>query len=124
AAVLGRDVKRDWLWKVIDHVAGSVVGGVLVGGASVLGSRPAAKRCITKNVPGIKKRGFAGAAIFPPMTVEPRMRRATAPEPLANHKGISPKMKAKEVIRIGRRRKRAPSSAASSSVSPFSYSAL
>ena len=54
------------------------------------------------------------AAIIPPITVEPRIRRATAPEPVANHNGKSPKMKAKEVIRIGRKRKRAPSSAASS----------
>ena len=67
---------------------------------------------------------MAEAAIIPPMTVEPRMRRATAPEPLANHNGIIPKINAKEVIRIGRRRKRAPSRVASSSGLPFSYSSL
>jgi len=63
-------------------------------------------------------------AIIPPMTVEPRMRRATAPEPLANHNGIIPKINAKEVMRIGRRRKRAPSSVASSRGLPFSYSSF
>src|SRR6266566_1247593 len=64
------------------------------------------------------------AAIIPPITVEPSTRRATAPEPLANQSGRRPKMKAKEVIRIGRRRRRAPSRAASRSGLPFSYSSL
>ena len=42
----------------------------------------------------MRKIAIADAAIIPPMTVEPRMRRATAPEPVANHNGKSPKMKA------------------------------
>ena len=37
---------------------------------------------------------IAEAAIIPPITVEPRTRRATAPEPVANQSGIRPKMKA------------------------------
>lgn len=32
------------------------------------------------------------ATIIPPMTVEPRTRRATAPEPLANQSSGHPKM--------------------------------
>ena len=62
---------------------------------------------------------MAEAAIIPPMTVEPSTRRATAPEPLANQSGERPKMNANEVIRIGRRRKRAPSRAARAAVCLF-----
>jgi hypothetical protein len=51
---------------------------------------------------------MADVAIISPITVEPSTRRATAPEPLANQSGRQPKMKANEVIRIGRRRRRAP----------------
>src|SRR2546427_10833430 len=42
----------------------------------------------------------------------------------ANHNGADPKMKANEVIRMGRKRKRAPSRAASIRSRPFSNSAL
>ena len=62
------------------------------------------------------------AASMPPMTTVPRMRRDTAPAPLANHNGVEPRIKAKEVIRIGRKRIRAPVSAASTRDLPFSYS--
>src|ERR1700742_3018676 len=58
------------------------------------------------------------------MTVEPSTRRATAPEPVANQSGKQPKMNANDVIRMGRSRNRAPSSAASSSGLPFSYSSF
>jgi len=44
----------------------------------------------------MRKIAIAEAAIIPPITVEPRIRRAAAPERLANHNGRSPKMKAKE----------------------------
>ena len=43
----------------------------------------------------------------------PRICRPAAPAPLAIQSGTQPRMKAKEVMRIGRRRSRAPSSAAS-----------
>ena len=48
------------------------------------------------------------AASIPPMTAVPMMRRATAPAPDASHKGALPRMKANAVIRMGRRRIRAP----------------
>ncbi len=64
------------------------------------------------------------AAAIPPITVVPMIWRATAPAPLAVHRGTHPRMKANEVIRIGRRRRRAPSRAASASGLPFSNSSL
>ena len=64
------------------------------------------------------------AATIPPITVVPMICRATAPAPLAVHNGTQPRMKASEVIRIGRRRRRAPSMAASASGLPFSNSSL
>ena len=45
------------------------------------------------------------AASIPPMTVEPSTRRETAPEPWQTTMASSRQMKAKDVIRIGRRRK-------------------
>ncbi len=64
------------------------------------------------------------AASIPTMTTVPRIRLETAPAPVAIQSGEDPRMKAKDVIRIGRRRKRAPSSAASSKSRPFSNSAF
>src|SRR5215468_5899962 len=49
---------------------------------------------------------------------------ATAPAPEAVHSGTEPRMKANEVIKIGRRRKRAPSSAASTKGLSCSYSSF
>ena len=64
------------------------------------------------------------AASMPPMTTVPKMRRDTAPAPEAVQSGTQPRMKAKEVIKMGRRRIRAPVSAASTRGLPFSYSSL
>jgi len=64
------------------------------------------------------------AASIPTITTVPRMRRASAPAPEAIQRGADPKMKANEVIRMGRRRRRAPSSAASIKSRPFANSAL
>ena len=50
----------------------------------------------------------------------PARDRARAPR--RSHNGTQPRMNAKEVIKIGRRRMRAPLSAASDGLSPFSYS--
>ena len=50
---------------------------------------------------------MAHAANIPPITVVPITCRATAPEPEAIQRGTHPRMKAKEVIKIGRSRKRA-----------------
>jgi hypothetical protein len=59
------------------------------------------------------------ASNIPPITVVPMICRATDPAPEAVHSGTVPRMNANEVIRIGRKRSRAPSSAASTSGLPF-----
>ena len=46
------------------------------------------------------------------------------PTPLANTNGIKPRIKANEVIKIGRKRDFAPSIAASTMLSPFRLSAM
>ncbi len=42
------------------------------------------------------------AAIIPPNTVNPIVLRATAPAPVANTNGITPKINAMDVIKMGR----------------------
>jgi len=64
------------------------------------------------------------ATLMPNTTAVPSTRRAPEPAPVAIASGTEPKMKAKEVIRIGRRRRRAPSIAASTSGLPRSYASL
>ena len=54
------------------------------------------------------------AASIPPMTVVQMTRMATAPDPEAPQSGRQPRMNANDVMMIGRRRRRAPFSAASS----------
>ncbi len=58
---------------------------------------------------------MALAASIPPITVVPMIWRPTEPAPEAVHSGTQPRMNANDVIRMGRRRRRAPSSAASAS---------
>src|SRR6267154_3473523 len=67
---------------------------------------------------------IALAAIIPPITVVPITWRATEPAPDAVQSGTHPRMKAKEVIRIGRSRSFAPSNAASANGFPLSYSSF
>ena len=57
-------------------------------------------------------------AIMPPATAVPTEWRASRPAPLANTSGMTPRMNASDVIRIGRSRMRAASTAASAIVSP------
>ena len=57
---------------------------------------------------------------MPPNTVAPTETFDAAPAPDAITSGTTPRMKANEVIRIGRSRSRAASSAASTSGIPFS----
>ena len=57
-------------------------------------------------------------AIMPPATAVPTECRASRPAPVANTSGMTPRMKASDVIRIGRSRMRAASTAASAIVSP------
>ena len=44
------------------------------------------------------------SCIIPPNTVKPIVLRATAPAPVANARGRTPKIKASEVMMIGRKR--------------------
>ena len=60
----------------------------------------------------MKKIARKVAASMPPMTPVPTESRAPAPAPLENASGATPRMNASEVIRIGRKRSRAASSAA------------
>src|ERR1700722_12074558 len=64
------------------------------------------------------------AAVMPPITVVPMIWRATEPAPEAVQRGTQPRMNANEVIMMGRKRRRAPSSAASISGLPCSYCSL
>src|SRR5208283_2095862 len=68
---------------------------------------------------GMKNRFSAVETIMPPKTVVPTEWRLCAPAPLANTSGSTPRMKANEVIRMGRRRMRAASTAASLIESPL-----
>jgi len=70
----------------------------------------------------MRKMAMRVAAVIPPMTVVPMTCREIPPAPLAMASGTQPRMKAKEVIRIGRSRSFAPSSVASIRGFPFSYS--
>ena len=66
-------------------------------------------------MPGMKKIPIALAASIPPITAVPIIWRATEPAPLAVHSGTQPRINANDVIKIGRSRSLAPSSAASAS---------
>ncbi len=55
---------------------------------------------------------------MPLNTATPIERRAAAPAPVAKTSGSTPRMKAKEVMTIGRNRRRAASTAASTTSRP------
>ena len=57
---------------------------------------------------------------MPPTTTVPRIRREAAPEPVAVQSGKQPTMKARAVITMGRKRRRAACSAASQMLWPLS----
>src|SRR6202022_2165206 len=61
-----------------------------------------ASRSTRTNSSGMRKTAIIVAANMPVMTTVPRMRRAAAPEPVATHSGTQPRMKANDVIRMGR----------------------
>src|SRR3984885_13358725 len=88
-------------------------GAAEAGGApvrSTIGSVRAPDHFSTKKkIAGTKKMPIRLAANIPPITVVPMIWRATAPAPLAVQSGTQPRMNAKEVIRIGRRRSLGPS---------------
>ena len=77
-----------------------------------------------EKVTGTMKISTNVAPNMPPMTTVPSTWRETPPEPVANQRGRQPQIKAKEVMRMGRSRMRAPVRAASETDLPFSYSVL
>jgi hypothetical protein len=66
----------------------------------------------------MKNRFSTVEAIMPPKTVVPTECRPACRAPVASTSGSTPRMKANDVIRIGRRRMRAASTAASTIGSP------
>src|SRR5881398_561140 len=66
-------------------------------------------RWITTKNAGTNKTARQVEAIMPENTVMPIDLRALAPAPVASTSGTTPRMKANEVIRIGRKRARAAS---------------
>lgn len=70
-------------------------------------------RCKTTKKAGTKTTARQVDAIMPVNTLIPRDLRELAPAPVASTSGNTPRIKAKDVIRIGRKRVRAASIAAS-----------
>src|SRR5512146_646094 len=88
--------------------------GEIVGASEVRGLRAASqfsKRCTTTKKVGTNSTARQVEAIMPENTVMPIDLRALAPAPVAITSGTTPRMKANEVIRIGRNRARAASTA-------------
>src|SRR5262249_42832581 len=78
----------------------------------------AMRRSITAYSTGMKNTPSAVATNMPPHTAVPSDQRECAPAPLATTNGTTPRMKANEVIKIGRKRNCAAATAASTIVSP------
>src|ERR1700680_1481996 len=76
-------------------------------------ARHSSKRWITTNSDGTNSTARQVEAIMPLNTVMPIDFRALAPAPLATTSGATPRMKANDVIKIGRNRARGASTAAS-----------
>src|SRR5690554_2519435 len=70
------------------------------------------RRTAIKNT-GTRKMARSVAEIMPPITPVPTARWPAEPAPVANTRGITPMIKASEVIRIGRKRRRQAVSVAS-----------
>ena len=73
---------------------------------------------------GTKKIPSTVAPSIPYTTLVPTEWRLAAPAPLDSNNGTTPRMKAKEVIRIGRNRSRAASRAASRVDIPWARSSV
>ena len=71
------------------------------------GTLPGKSCCTTTKNSGTKKIARTVAVIMPPITPVPMAFWAPEPAPLLRASGSTPKMKAREVIRIGRSRSRA-----------------
>ena len=73
---------------------------------------------MTRKKSGMKKIPIVVANNIPAKTPVPRECRLPAPAPLAITSGDTPRMKANDVMRMGRKRSRAASTAASRSAIP------
>ncbi|MNR41494.1 hypothetical protein D3C85_1598890 [compost metagenome] len=69
---------------------------------------------------GMKKMAIKVAASMPPITGQPRAWRLAAPAPLEVTSGTQPRMKASDVMAMGRKRSRAASNADSRRLIPSS----
>src|SRR6516165_12623534 len=87
--------------------------GVPAGERPLCPLRHSSNRCTTAKNGGTNSTATQVDAIIPVNTVMPIDTRALAPAPLASTSGTTPRMKASEVITIGRKRERAASVAAS-----------
>ena len=74
--------------------------------------RHSSKRCSTTKNDGTNSTARHVDAIMPLNTARPSETRALAPAPVAVTSGTTPRMNANDVIRIGRKRTRAASTAA------------
>src|SRR5260221_255812 len=92
---------------------GSCACVVATGGAK----RSAMARMATKNT-GVRKRPKKLTPSIPEKTATPIACRISAPAPDAKTRGTTPMMKAKDVMRMGRSRSRAASSAADTRSAP------
>src|SRR5262249_55561145 len=89
-------------------------GGVGVARPGPAAPRRRPSRSTKAKLPGMRKTPKAVAMSIPQNTAVPMTFWAPAPAPLARINGTTPRMNAKAVMRIGRKRSRADSSAASS----------
>ena len=82
--------------------------------------RLAQSQSTTKKNTGVRKMPNDVTPSMPLKTAVPRVRRISAPAPLARRSGTTPRMNAIEVITIGRSRSRQASRVASRSGRPLS----
>src|SRR5436190_3382273 len=107
-----------YIWKAALHsyqqkIGGSYCAGVPTSDLALRALRHSSKPCTTTKNEGTNSTARQVEAIMPVNTVMPMEMRALAPAPLASTSGSTPRIKANEVITMGRKRARAASTAAS-----------
>src|SRR5580704_5939322 len=95
--------------------------GTLAAPRRLRAERQSANRCTTTKNAGTNRTARQVEASMPENTVMPMDLRALAPAPVASTSGSTLRMKAKEVIRIGRKRACAPAIAASKALTPCAW---
>src|SRR5579862_382884 len=88
---------------------GAAVVATTSGGESAWLALLATSRSIRTKRGGTRNTPTRVAASIPETTAVPSICRAAAPAPVATHRGKQPATKAKDVMRIGRKRSLAPS---------------